>query len=71
MAKFYEKRPVIKTGPSGKAYADENNSTVTESVNVRNAVPPRSQTFLQIHLSVKNDTGVECKSLQSICCEEK
>ena len=71
MARFYEKRPVIKTGPREKAYADDNNSTVTESVNVRNAVPPRSQTFLEIHLSVKNDTGVECKSLQSICCEEQ
>ena len=52
MAKFYEKKPVMKTGQVRKAYEDDNRSTVTKSMNVRNAVPPRSQTFLEIHLSM-------------------
>lgn len=52
MAKFYEKKSVIKTGQVRKAYEDDNRSTVTKSMNVRNAVPPRSQTFLENHLSM-------------------
>ena len=52
MAKINEKEPVIKTGQVRKAYEDDKRSTVTKSMNVRNAVSPSSQTFLAIHLSM-------------------
>ena len=37
---------------------------VTKSINVRNAVPPRSQTFLEIHLSM---TGRMTQELSANC----